>query len=130
VKGMFMNFQNFDDFENVDEYGEGVSYIDIYDFDLLHVDGLNIEPFKVQIQYEIYDEGVTHHEYSEEVVPEYHGKYVQLNAAVAAQSVKYRDPETDEVVKEYPTGTRVEDLPGFYVDLWGTIDEFLQRNVD
>ncbi len=113
------------DYDDEDDDNGERSFI-IREYDGCQPEDMIIDLFDLEVTYTLHDEGYTDHPYGEGSAREYHGMSTDDVEAVAAEEVICRDPDTDEIVKRLPKGTKLEDIPGFTNDQW----DYIQQQVD
>ena len=89
-------------------------------------DDVYVEPFDVLVTYEYEDLGYSDHPYGEGTAREHHGSSVVVTSLTSNQEVVLKNNDTDKVVKTYPKGTKVEDIPGWDKDSM----EFFQQKAE
>lgn len=72
-----------------------------------------VEPFDVLVSYEYEDLGYSDHPYGEGHARENHGASVVITSLVANEPVKLIDDETGKLIKDFPKGTKLENIPGW-----------------
>jgi hypothetical protein len=120
------DYDDHDDYDPSDDADDGERSFIIREYDGCQPEDMIIDLFDLEVTYTLHDEGYTDHPYGEGSAREYHGMSTDDVEAVAAEEVICRDPDTDEIVKRLPKGTKLEDIPGFTNDQW----DYIQQQVD
>jgi hypothetical protein len=116
------------DYDPSDDDDNGERSFLIREYDGCQPADMIIDLFDLEVTYQLDDGGYTDHPYGEGSAREYHGISVEDYNAVAAEDVICRDPETDEIVKTLPKGTKLEDIPGYKKELWKHIEQLIDEH--
>jgi hypothetical protein len=106
-----------------DDSGGGSGTFTIKEYDGVQPDDAVVSMFNIDVEYTAEDQGYTDHPYGMGTAREEHGVEVEVTSAVTGEEVTYHHPETDEIMKTFPKGTPVEDLPGWEQKDWDYVQD-------